>query len=74
MTDRYLKIPPGGVSTSVELNCECSTCQYYISGGGATGTCQRSPPAVVTSSGKAYWPTVDATDWCGEYATIAEPA
>ena len=42
----------------------CQTCQFFNS---SATECRRYAPQPSEVSGKADWPTVSATDWCGEY-------
>ena len=42
----------------------CSTCAHYFDDG---SECRRYAPQPSETDAKAQWPTVAASDWCGEY-------
>ena len=41
----------------------CGNCRYY-----RRGNCYRNPPQIGPRGSK--WPTVAASDWCGEWAAM----
>lgn len=49
----------------------CQTCAFYNSG---DSECRRYAPQPSDNDQKAQWPTVAATDWCGEYKEDPEKA
>ena len=42
----------------------CKTCAFYNQG---DSECRRYAPQPASGEKKASWPTVAASDWCGEY-------
>lgn len=49
----------------------CQTCAFYNDKG---SECRRYAPQPAENEKKASWPTVAATDWCGEYKEDADKA
>ena len=47
----------------------CQTCAHYAE---KPSECRRYAPQPTGSDNKAQWPTVSASDWCGEYKPDAE--
>ena len=50
-----------------EKGMSCATCVFFdtIYADPASGICRAQPP--VTIDGKAIWPDVESTDWCGHH-------
>jgi hypothetical protein len=47
---------------------ECSSCGFSVLlADGITLECHRNPPTYDPPHLKASWPTVQPTDWCGEW-------
>lgn len=46
---------------------QCSNCRFFNVG---ETQCRRYAPQPATTGGKAEWPTVSASEWCGEYAAV----
>lgn len=46
----------------------CERCRFFDNGGELEfeGYCRRNPP-LAAPEGHAFWPLVDAIDWCGEF-------
>ncbi|MGB7406828.1 MAG: hypothetical protein WA906_14165 [Pacificimonas sp.] len=42
----------------------CSNCQFFNS---SETECRRYAPQPAADDKKAHWPTVSASDWCGEF-------
>lgn len=42
----------------------CATCRYREP---ESNRCRAQSPAIMTLVGKAVWPKVENTDWCGDY-------
>lgn len=49
----------------------CQTCAFYKE---QDSECRRYAPQPAENEKKAAWPTVAATDWCGEYKEDADKA
>lgn len=55
----------------------CATCRFFQSSKTGLGQCRRSAPSTNTADShlqpdrsvlyRAAWPSVDASEWCGEY-------
>lgn len=59
----------------------CESCQYWLRNSGAHGECRRHAPhtTLVGYTDKLHaeqpatiWPATIASDWCGEYAPVAQ--
>jgi hypothetical protein len=44
----------------------CATCRF-ANDGGFLRNCRRHAPTLDAPTGRAVWPVVEASDWCGEY-------
>lgn len=58
------------------MTTACKTCAYYedhkanLSNVDDAGLCRANPPVnQVAPDSRGYWPVVNATDWCGRFAT-----
>ena len=47
----------------------CKTCSFFNA---EQPQCRRYAPQPDDTAGEAKWPTVSATDWCGEYEADAD--
>lgn len=49
----------------------CQSCIYAVKSEG--WECHRNAPRPTLDRESAWWPYVEATNWCGEYVKTTEP-
>jgi len=53
------------------MSMHCQTCAFFND---SDSECRRYAPQPAEGEKKASWPTVAATDWCGEFKVDDEKA
>ncbi|MEO1041389.1 MAG: hypothetical protein AAFX52_03785 [Pseudomonadota bacterium] len=53
------------------MSMNCQSCAFFNT---TDSECRRYAPQPAEGEKKASWPTVAATDWCGEFEADAEKA